>query len=131
MYDLYSPFDIEQHKQNFVDYLEVVVFPDGHIEYAVPSHQEKLIAVCMKELGLTRDELNKRCPKEYYFDFMTWLCNVSHCVSVWNEYVVTSDTVPLTTEQRKTIYKLINAGLLKLDVSANCVGVNPVGYEFE
>ena len=114
MYDLYSPFDIEQHKQNFVDYLEVVVFPDGHIEYAVPSHQEKLIAVCMKELGLTRDELNKRCPKEYYCDFMTWLCNVSHCVSVWNEYIVTSDTVPLTIEQRKALQELIKSGLLRL-----------------
>lgn len=114
MYDLYSPFDIEQHTQNFVDYLEVVVFPDGHIEYAVPSHQEKLIAVCMKELGLTRDELNKRCPKEYYFDFMTWLCNVSHCVSVWNEYIVTSDIVPLTIEQRKTLQELIKCGLLRL-----------------
>lgn len=114
MYNLYSPFDIEQHKQNFVDYLEVVVFPDGHIEYAVPSHQEKLIAVCMEELGITRDELNKRCPKEYYFDFMTWLCNVSHCVSVWNEYIITSDTVPLTIEQREALQELIKCGLLRL-----------------
>jgi len=115
MYDLYSPFDIEQHKKNFVNYLEVVIFPDGHIEYAIPSHQEKLIAVCMEDLGITREELNKRCPKEYYFDFMTWLCNVSHCVSVWNEYIVKSDTVPLTQEQRNTIYDLENEGLLRLN----------------
>lgn len=115
MYDLHSPFDIEQHKKTFINYLEVVIFPDGHIEYATPSHQEKLIAICMDELGITREELNKRCPKEYYFDFMTWLCNVSHCVSVWNEYIVKSDTVPLTQEQRNTIYDLENEGLLRLN----------------
>lgn len=113
-YDLHSSFDIELHKQNFVDYLEVVIFPDGHIEYAIPSHQEKLIAVCMKELGISRDELTNRCPKEYYFDFLTWLCNVSHCVSVWSGCIVKSDTVPLTKEQRDTIRLLQKEDLLRL-----------------
>lgn len=112
MYDLHCPFDIEQHKKHYINYLEVVIFPDGHIEYAVPSHQEKLIAVCMKELRLTRDALNKRCPKDYYFNFLVWLCNVSHCVSVWDRYIVTSDTVPLTKEQKDTIELLKKEGLL-------------------
>lgn len=114
MYDLNSPFDIEKHKQTFINYLEVIVFPDGHIEYAVPSHQEKLIAVCQDLLGVSRYELNNRCPKEYYFDFLTWLCNVSHCVSVWNTYIVCSDTVPLTDEQRTAISDLQSAGLLTI-----------------
>ena len=39
MYDLNSKFDIEQHKKKYINYLEVIIFPDGHIEYAVPSHQ--------------------------------------------------------------------------------------------
>ena len=34
MYDLYSKFDIEQHKKHYINYLEVILFPDGHIEYA-------------------------------------------------------------------------------------------------
>lgn len=114
MYDLNSKFDIQQHKEHFTHYLEIVIFPDGHIEYAVPSHQEKLIAVGMKELGITRQALIDRCPKDYYFDFLTWLCNVSHCVSVWEHQIVVSDTVPLTMAQRDTIKLLQDEGLLFL-----------------
>ena len=114
MYDLNPPFDIWQHKKTFINYLEVVIFPDGHIEYAVPSHQEKLIKVCQDMLGVSRDELNKMCPKEYYFDFMVWLCNISGCVSVWNEYIVKSDKTPITKDQEYSIEVLKAEGLLHL-----------------
>ena len=82
-YNLYSKFDIEQHKKNYVHYLEVVISPEGEVEYAVPSHQEKLIAIACKQKNITRDQLNKLCPPEYYFDFMTWLCMITGYCSVW------------------------------------------------
>lgn len=44
-YDIYCAFDLEKHKQTYVQYLEVVILEDGTVEYAVPSHQEKLIAL--------------------------------------------------------------------------------------
>lgn len=84
-YDVHSKFDIEQHKKTYPYYTEVVIHPDGEIEYAVPSHQEKLISICMRNLNVTRDELNNMCPKEFHADFNQWLCNVSHRVSVWYE----------------------------------------------
>ena len=111
MYDLNSKFDIEQHKKHYVNYLEVVIFPDGHIEYAVPSHQEKLIAVCREKLHISRNELNDMCPEEYYCDFMTWLCTISECVSVWNNFIVHSDTIPMTDRQKQSLQKLKDAGL--------------------
>ena len=111
MYDLNSKFDIEQHKKHYVNYLEVVIFPDGHIEYAVPSHQEKLIAICKEKLKVTRDELNDMCPEEYYCDFMTWLCTMSECVSVWNDFIVKSDSISMTTNQVKTLQQLKNSQL--------------------
>ena len=114
MYDLHSQFDIQLHKQTYVNYLEVVIFPDGHIEYAVPSHQEKLMKVCQDMLGVSRYQLQNMCPKEYYFDFLVWLCNMSGCVSVWNEYIVQSDKTPLTKEQEATIELLKREQLLKL-----------------
>ena len=40
---LHSPFDVKVHKATFVNYLEVVILEDGTVEYAVPSHQEKMI----------------------------------------------------------------------------------------
>jgi len=111
MYDLYSQFDIEQHKKHYVNYLEIVIFPDGHVEYAVPSHQEKLIAVCCEKLRISRDELNEMCPKEYYFDFLVWLCNISECVSVWNEFIRKPDNIPMTHAQISTLRKLKSEGL--------------------
>lgn len=115
MYDLHCPFDIEQHKKTYINYLEVVIFPDGHIEYAVPSHQEKLIDVCMKKLGISRFVLERMCPPEYYMDFQVWLCNMSGCVSVWDRYIVKSDTTPLTKEQEDTIKLLKKEGLVHLN----------------
>jgi hypothetical protein len=114
MYDLHSPFDIEQHKQHYIHYFEVVLFPDGHIEYAVPSHQEKLIQVCQDKLGISRYQLEKMCPKEYYCDYITWLCNISECVSIWEHYIVCSDKIPLTDPQKDMIERLQKEGLLYL-----------------
>jgi len=101
MYGVYSKFDLEMHKKTYVNYLEVIVFPDGHVEYAVPSHQEFLINVCCKKYNISRDQLNKLCPKEYYCDFTQWLCNESGCVSLWNNYLIRPEYI--TDEQRNTL----------------------------
>ena len=42
---LHGPFNIETHKKTFIDYLEVIIRPDGIVEYAVPSHMYKLMSV--------------------------------------------------------------------------------------
>lgn len=83
---LHSPFSIEVHKENFKSYLEIVILENGVVEYAVPSHQEKLISLACSRLNVTRDELNDLCPPEYYGDFITWLNIVSHAIPVWNEF---------------------------------------------
>lgn len=83
---LRGAFDLETHKKAFVNYLEVIIREDGTVEYAVPSHQEKLIGIAMKTLGVTRKELYDMCPPEYMFDVIKWLCEITKCVSVWNEF---------------------------------------------
>lgn len=81
---LNSPFDIEVHKATFVNYLEVVILEDGTIEYATPSHQQKMIALACSRLNLTRDELYSMCPREYYFDVVTWLSQITGAIAVWD-----------------------------------------------
>ena len=81
---LRSPFDMETHKKTFINYLEVVIHQDGLVEYASPSHSEKMIAVCCEKLGVTRDELNAMVPVDYYCDMNTWLCMTSGCIAVRN-----------------------------------------------
>lgn len=85
---LRGKFDVETHKEAFVNYLEVVIREDGTVEYAVPSHQEKLIKIAMEKLGVTRQQLYDMCPPEYTFDVCKWLCKITNCVSVWNEFYI-------------------------------------------
>ena len=56
---LHSPFDMKTHKENFINYLEVVILENGTIEYAIPSHIKKLEEICCKKLGIKYDS-------EYY-----------------------------------------------------------------
>lgn len=85
-YSVHSPFNVVSHKATFINYLEVIILEDGTIEYAVPSHQEKLIAIACNKFQITRQELDDLCPKEFYLDFMKWLCNITNCVTVYNEF---------------------------------------------
>lgn len=81
---LHSPFDIEVHKATFTNYLEVVILEDGTIEYAVPSHQEKLIRLGCEKHNLSRDKFYDMCPKEYWCDVLTWLSMQTGAIAVWD-----------------------------------------------
>lgn len=107
-YSVYSDFDMEQHKKTFTNYLEVVIDENGKIMYAVPSHQEKLIKLACEKLNVTREELNAMCQKEYYLDFMTWLCKVSGACAVWNNHI---EKYKLTERQMQSLEALKDNGL--------------------
>lgn len=88
---LNSPFDVATHKKTFINYLEVVISPDGVIEYGVPSHTQKLENILMKRLNISKEELNNLCPREYWCDYNNWLCLKTNYIMVWglpNSYVV-------------------------------------------
>lgn len=108
-YDLYSEFDIEQHRKKYINYLEVLIENNGHVLYAVPSHQELAIRLACEEKGWTREELNAACPREYYLDFMPWLLGLTGAVSVWNDMYVGKPN----DSQMETLRQLKDAGLYK------------------
>lgn len=107
-YDLHSEFHIDQHKKTFTHYLEVIIDENGKIMYAVPSHQEKQIALACEKLNVTREELNAMCPQEYYYDFMTWLCKMSGACAVWEKFIQADK---LTEQQIKALEMLKENGL--------------------
>lgn len=107
-YNLYCAFDLEKHKKTYVNYLEVLICEDGTIVYAVPSHQEKAIALACSRLHMTREQLEMMCPREYYGDYMTWLCMAARCVAVWNGHCV---AVNPTSKQIGALRKLKMAGV--------------------
>lgn len=106
-YDLHCEFNIEKHKENYTNYLEVVIDRTGYVHYAVPSHQEFLINEACQLYHLTRDELNRLCPEQYYGDFMVWLCRLTGCVSVWNDFYLGRPN----DKQINTLYNLKENGL--------------------
>ena len=108
-YSVYSEFDIEKHKETFVNYLEVLIQKDGHVMYAVPSHQELAIRLACENKGWTRDELNKACPKEFYFDFLPWVLSLTKSISVWDGFYVGE----ANDVQIAKLEELKNAGLYK------------------
>lgn len=106
---LHKKFDIETHKKHFVNYLEVVILENGTVEYAVPSHQEKLIRVCLQKLNISRQELMDLCPREYYGAFMEWLCQTSGAVAVWERFF----TGDCNAQQNNSLKQLKLNGLYK------------------
>lgn len=112
-YNLYSKFDVSKHKQTYTNYLEVIMDSDGNVMYAVPSHQEKMIALACKKLCVDRDGLDKMCPEEYYFDFLIWLSKVSGAVAVWNEFV---QGFSFTEAQIRTLKMLKSEGVYKGEI---------------
>ena len=87
-----------------------MVDPDGAVHYAVPSHQEYAIAEACRKLGVTRQELSDMTPKEYYFDWLTWLLMQCGCMAVWNDWFI----CPAPTKgQIGTLRKLKMAGVYR------------------
>ena len=98
---------ITHHNKNFICYCEIVIHPDGDIEYAIPSHQETLIRITGIDRDVLRDTLSIKC------DMMKELCNITNCVSVWYNYYITPDFI--TKEQLHS---------LKLLKQEKCINFN-------
>lgn len=77
---LHGPFDVRVHKRSFIGYLEVIIKPDGTVEYAVPSHAMKLASI----YGKTMDEVFEEYMNDKAgMDPVEWLCSKTGCISVW------------------------------------------------
>jgi len=100
---LRGKFDVQTHADNFISYLEVIVRCDGTIEYAVPSHQQKLEAIAREIYGNEKFEQMLQTPESY--DYLQWLCNITQCVSVWDNFCV--KPLSYNKEQRASL-KLLN-----------------------
>lgn len=113
-YTLYSKFDFNKHEKTFINYLEIIIKPDGEIEYAVPSHQEKLIKIACELKNITRQELIETCPPDYYFSCTRWLCNITGCISVHTKVYYAPNII---TDNQKEIMNMLQN---------KCYAINPI-----
>lgn len=109
-YSILSEFDIEKHKKKYVHYLEIIIEENGHVVYAVPSHQERMIKLACNKLRISRNELGALCPREYYFDYLRWLSMQSGAIAVWEDAYIGDK---LSKKQISMLKKLKLHGLYK------------------
>ena len=96
-------FDYETHSKNFINYLEVIIFKDGHIEYAVPSHQLKLIDIYCKENNIKKEKLYELIPLSDSPN--DWIIYEIGVISVWYDFIRYRD---ITKEQEESLKKLVD-----------------------
>lgn len=106
MYDLNSKFDIQKHKETYHYYFEALIFPDGHIEYAVPSHQELLIKKGCEKYNLSREKLMSYIPS------LESLINDLGVILCWYDSIRLPRSI--TKEQINTLKELIDNEIIVL-----------------
>ena len=109
---LHSPFDYETHSKTFIQYCETVIYPDGLIEYSIPSHQEKIIDIYSKKHGISVDGVRSLFWNDYAW--MDKILDDIGVVLVWYDYLEYRKS--LTEEQEKAINKLIEYGCIDKDI---------------
>lgn len=110
-YDIYCDFDMEKHKQTYINYLEILILEDGKVVYAIPSHQKKAEQLCCEKLNISKSELNE-LSKNHIWDYMEWLLTTSKAIAVWNDfYMCGYDSI--NKKQMAKLKKLKLNGLYK------------------
>lgn len=45
------------------------------------------MALAMKKLGKTKQEISDMCPREFYLNYLNWLLGLTGAIAVWSEFV--------------------------------------------
>lgn len=101
--------NIDSFIQNHVhdSYCEAILFDDGTISYAIPSHNEMLIRIALERDNITRNELDKAMPIEA--SPVHWLTEYLNCSSLWFNSCISCN---LTDLQKESLIKLQKVGVI-------------------
>lgn len=113
---LHSPFDIRTHKSTFINYLELIIRPNGTPEYAVPSHMMKLAAI----YGKPMDDIYEECVQSQCgLDGIDYLCQKTGCIAVWEDHIQGIPNAAQTSTLRKLNVEGLYTGLPYLSVRSD------------
>lgn len=91
---------IKNHKH--INYCEAILFEDGSIDYAIPSHQEYLVAEYMKRTGMSKEEVWEEIP--ITASPIDWLIDKTKCIIIWYDSFMRNKTI--TQSQFNSLSKL-------------------------
>lgn len=72
---------IPLHNAEYTGYCEALLFEDGEIKDAVPSHMEALINAVCEHDGITRDKLGDMIPASA--SVVHWIVEHSNIIAIW------------------------------------------------
>lgn len=96
---------IREH--HYIQYCEAIIYPDGEIEYANPSHVEALLRIT----GENRKVIDDKMPITASPIF--WLIQYTKCVALWYDGYIQTELI--TEEQKATIQKLQKHKIIKIE----------------
>ena len=96
---------INQH--HHINYCEAIIFPNGDIEYATPSHIEALLKI----INEPRVDIQKKMPMDA--SPINWLVDYTNCVALWYDFALLPEQY--NSNQEKSIYELIKSNVLHKD----------------
>lgn len=102
---LHEPFSINRHKHTFIDYFEIIILPDGTVEYAIPSHITYIENYIAQMYNSSVEQLHDM--RNDIYNNMIENCGLISCWS--HQYKIYTHTP--TDEQIKTLQVLISEGL--------------------
>jgi hypothetical protein len=115
---------VNYHNSKYIDYCEILISNDGSIQYAIPSHQLKL----MELYGVPRDQLYDNKGKEYNELLNTiplsanptyWLGDYMNCTIVWYNMVLFPFNY--TKDQIDVVNILKDNNILSDDISLDII----------
>lgn len=105
-----KPFNIELHSKSFKGWCELVIWPDGKIEYAVPSHIEKLINGYCEKTGLNHEVIREMLRVSQDSPYYRRLLEATGMLFVWYDSVYSA--TKLTSAQHKSLTSLLLHGCI-------------------
>lgn len=97
----YSQFDIVQHAKAYINYLQVIITPEGEIRYAVPG----MGAAMRKYYAETHSSQETEEAQNRVDSGMTTWIDETGCIEVWNDRVYGK----YNQAQKQSLVKLKNA----------------------
>lgn len=89
---------------NYIAYFECIMYPDGTLEEANPSHTYKLCRIYDESKNI--QQIEKEIPLSE--SPILWLLNKTGCVALWyNNILIDYDNQQFTESQKRNIKELI------------------------
>ena len=100
---------VNSEPNKWINYLEIIILPNGLIQLARPSHQMALIHYAMEKDHISYSDIQKSIPLAYAIN--EFLIDKYKCICVWYNYFIRPEH-GMETIQEDVIKELVKQRLL-------------------